>query len=445
MRLSRTVRFAAVSLALAVAMFLTAAVAVTRGSSGSASFVGRSPNADTAAELANPGDLSSTIAALQTRLRRLPADAGSWAALGSAYIQQARVSGDPSYYPKAAGALHRSMEIEPERNAQALTGLAALAAGRHEFGRALSLARRSRGINPFSAVNQGMLVDALVELGRYRTATDACQRMLDLKPAVPSYARASYLFELRGDLRGARYAMRRALAIAYSADDRAFAYFQLGELAWNSGRVEAAGRLYRAGLDADPSYVPLLYGRAKVEAATGRSQRAVRDFQTVVDRYPSPSYVIEYADLLDSLGRGRLAAQQRTLLRAQQRIFSAAGVNLDLELALYDADHGQAAEALSSARRAFKQRQSVFVEDALAWALHANGRDHAALSHAEHAARIGTRSALLAYHRGMIERSLGMDSAARESLRTALRTNPFFSWTLAPRARQALATMGGAP
>jgi tetratricopeptide (TPR) repeat protein len=236
--------------------------------------------------------------------------------------------------------------------------------------------------------------------------------------------------------------MRRALAIAYSADDKAFAYFQLGELAWNSGNVPAARRLYRQGLDADPSYVPLLYGRAKVEAATGWTDRAVRDYQTVVDRYPSPTYVIDYADLLDSLGRDRLAAQQRVLLRAQERIFRAAGVNLDLELSLYDADHGLAAAALVSARRAFAERQSVFVEDAFAWALHRNGHNQAALRHAEHAARIGTRSALLAYHRGMIERSLGQTTAAASSLHEALRLNPHFSWTLAPRARATLAAIG---
>jgi tetratricopeptide (TPR) repeat protein len=441
-RLSRTVRFAALSLLLAVAMFLTAAVAVTRGSSGSASSIGRSPGAATAAELANPGDLSSTISALQTRLRRIPNDAGSWAALGSAYIQQARVTGDPSFYPKAAGSLHRSLDVQPDGNAPALTGLAALAAGRHDFRHALSLARQSQAINAYSSVNQGMLVDALVELGRYQRATHALQRMLNLKPAVPSYARASYLFELRGDLHGTRYAMRRALAIAYSADDKAFAYFQLGELAWNSGDLPAARRLYGQGLEADPSYVPLLYGRAKVEAATGRADRAVRDYQTVVDRYPSPTYVIDYADLLDSLGRHRLAAQQRVLLRAQERIFRAAGVNLDLELSLYDADHGRAAAALVSARRAFAERQSVFVEDAFAWALHMNGHNEAALRHAEHAARIGTRSALLAYHRGMIERSLGQTSAAARSLHEALRLNPHFSWTLAPKARATLAAIG---
>jgi tetratricopeptide (TPR) repeat protein len=441
MRLSRTARFATLSLALAVAMFLIAAISVTRGSRGSAS-AGRSPTDTVAGELANPGDLSSTISSLQERLHRLPTDAGSWAALGSAYIQQARVTGDPSFYAKAAGSLHRSLAEQPDRNGPALTGLAALAAGRHEFGHALALARQSQSINPYNSVNQGVLIDALVELGRYPQATHACQRMLDLKPAVPSYTRASYLFELRGDVRGARFAMRKALEIGYSADDRAFAYFQLGELAWNTGAIDAAGRLYEQGLDEDPSYVPLLYGKAKVEAASGDTTQAVHDFQTVVDRYPSPVYVIEFADLLDSLGRASRADDQRALLRAQEQIFRAAGVNLDLELALYDADHGRALAALVSARRAFGERQSVFVEDAYAWALHMNGRDHEALEHSDNAARIGTQSALLAYHRGMIERSLGMITRARDSLRGALRINPHFSWTLAPKARAAVDAIG---
>jgi len=63
------------------------------------------------------------------------------------------------------------------------------------------------------------------------------------------------------------------------------------------------------------------------------------------------------------------------------------------------------------------------------------------LRHAEHAARIGTRSALLEYHRGMIERSLSQTAAAARSLREALRINPHFSWTLAPKARATLAAI----
>jgi tetratricopeptide (TPR) repeat protein len=443
MRTTSALRLGLLALGLAVAMFATAAILGTAGARSKAPPSTGRALVSSPSELANPGDLSASIAALQVRLHRLPTDADSWSALGSAYIQQARVTGDPSYYGKAAGALERSLAERPDDNAAALTGEAALAAARHDFALALTLARRSQRVDRFSSVNQGMLVDALVELGRYRAATTAVQRMLNLKPAVPSYSRASYIFELRGDLKGARYAMLQAVDIAFSADDKAFALFQLGELAWNSGNLPAAGRLYARGYRLDPTYVPLLYGTAKVEAAEGRTRQGVRDFQTVVNRYPSPTYVIEYLDLLRSLGMHAAARRQEALVSVQERLFRAAGVNLDLELALYDADHGRPGRALAEARKAFAERRSIFVEDALAWALHVNGHDRAALGHARHAARIGTRSALLAFHRGMIERALGQTAEATASLRQALQINPYFSPVLAPRARLALARMRG--
>jgi tetratricopeptide (TPR) repeat protein len=439
----RTLRLAIGALALALALFLTAAVVTTRENTEPAPTPPGQSVVVSAVELANPGDLSSTIASLQVRLKRLPTDSASWASLGAAYIQQARVTGDPSYYAKAAGVLRRSLQEQPDDNAVALTGQAALAAARHDFGRALRLARASRQINRFSSVNQGMLVDALVELGRYDQALRAARRMVNLKPAVPSYTRVSYLYELRGDLVGARFAMRRALAIAYSDDDRAFTLFELGELAWDSGNVRRAAALYRQGIRLDHDFVPLLYGRAKVEAARGDVGAALRDFQTVVDRYPSPTYVIEYADLLTSLGRAHAAGEQRQLIRAQQQIFEAAGVNLDLELSLYDADHGRPRAALAGARSAYTERRGIFVEDALAWALYVNGRDRLALEHSRHAARLGTQNALLAFHRGMIEHSLGLDRAAQRSLRGALDINPFFSPVFAPQAERMLDVLQG--
>lgn len=438
---SHAFRLGLLAVGLAVVMFVTAGILGTSGSRMQSTTPAGPTLASSPSELANPGDLSSTISALQARLKRLPSDAESWSVLGSAYIQQARVTGDPSYYSKASGALTRSFEERPVSNSTALTGEAALAAGLHDFGRALQMARRSQRIDRFSSVNEGVLVDALVELGRYPAATKAAQRMVDLKPSVPSYTRASYIFELRGDVMGARFAMRRAIDIAYSPDDKAFVLFQLGELAWNRGQLRAAGHLYAQGIRLDSSYVPLLYGKAKVEAAQGKTDKAVEDFQTVVDRYPSPTYLIEYADLLTSLGLPAAARRQEDLVAAQQQIFKTAGVNLDLELSLYDADHGRPRQALTSARRAFADRRSIFVEDAYAWALHVNGKDRAALAHTRHADRLGTRSALLAFHTGMVQKSLGMRAAATASLREALAINPYFSPIFGPLARRALSVL----
>ena len=61
----------------------------------------------------------------------------AFASLGLAYVQQARVTADPSYYPKAQGVLERSLGLERSDNFAAMVGMAALAAARHDFAGAL--------------------------------------------------------------------------------------------------------------------------------------------------------------------------------------------------------------------------------------------------------------------------------------------------------------------
>jgi tetratricopeptide (TPR) repeat protein len=260
----------------------------------------------------------------------------------------------------------------------------------------------------------------------------------DLKPSVPSFTRVSYSFELRGDPKQARKALERALEVASTPSDISYALHYLGELAWNSGDVDAAAERYVEGLRHDPSYVPLIAGMAKVAAARGEIEAALARYAEVVSRRPEPSYVIAYADLLASLGREEEAEQQYAVVAATQRLFESQGVNVDLELAVYEADHGRSESALAIAEAEWERRRSVHTEDAYAWALHVGGRHREALDHAKAAAALGTHSASFAYHRGMIEQSLGMDGAAEASLRRALETNPHFSPLQAPRAEAAL-------
>jgi hypothetical protein len=84
--------------------------------------------------------LAESIARDQQRLRTLPGDYETWAALGLAYVVRARVTADPSLYPKAEGALRRSLEVHKNDNSAALVGLGALANARHEFAAARTFA-----------------------------------------------------------------------------------------------------------------------------------------------------------------------------------------------------------------------------------------------------------------------------------------------------------------
>lgn len=381
------------------------------------------------------------LAALQDRLRRVPKDYNAWASLGLAYVQQARITADPSYYPKADGALARSLQIEPKDNYLALLGQGATAAARHDFAAALGLAQRAAVINPQASAVYGVMGDALIELGRYDEAFRAIQRMLDLSPDTGSLARGSYTWELRGNYSLARENLERARDEASGRSDMAFADYYLGELAFNSGNLAVARADYEVGLRADPSYLPLRAGLAKVLAARGETAAALAAYKTVTDELPQPGYLIEYGDLLAAAGRSAEAAEQYELVRVEEKLFQSQGVNTDLELALFDADHGRPAQALLTARAERGRRDSVAVDDALAWALHAVGRDREALVEAKHAARLGFRSASFAYHRGVIEAALGMRSAAIRDLRLALSINPHFSPLQAPLARSQLAEL----
>lgn len=387
--------------------------------------------------------LTKAIDAAQVRLRTLPKDDQTWAQLGSAYVQQARVTGDPSYYPKAQGALERSLVLKPANNVAAMVGQGSLANARHEFSQARDWGRKATAANPYQAGAYGVLADALTQLGDYTGADAAVQKMLDLQPGLSSFSRASYVFEQRGDTTQARDMLERALAEASDPADLAFCRYYLGELDFNSGDAAAASEQYRRGLLANPSSDALLAGRAKAEAALGRTDAAVVDYATVVGRLPLPEYVLEYAKLLDSLGRAAEAKAQFALLTSIQQLFTANGVVDDLTSAEVEADHGSPAEAVKHARAEWGRRQSVLVADALGWALHRAGQDEEALTYAVRANGLGWQNATFAYHLGMIELSLGRRDAARGHLSDALRINPHFDRVQAPKATAALNSLGG--
>ena len=385
--------------------------------------------------------IEQTITKLQSHLESVPNDYPAWATLGLAYVQQAKITINSDYYPRAQGSFEQSRRINDVDNFLAYAGLSALASARHDFAAAEAEARKGLTINPSSAVLYGALGDALVQLGRYDEADDAIAKMASLRPDTSSYSRQSYLRELRGDIDGARTLMRQALDVAPTPSDRAFALFYLGELDFNAGDANGALALYRQALAASPTDVQSLAGKAKAEAALGQHLTAIDDYTTVVSRAPEPGLVFEFGVFLESIGRTAEARAQYEIVDTTQRLFEANGVEPDASMTLFHVARGQPAIALSNAERGIGTRPFVAMHDAYAWALHANGRDSEALVEVQRALQLGTRSALTHYHAGMINLSLGRADAARIELATALRINPFFDPLAAPIARQTLTNL----
>jgi tetratricopeptide (TPR) repeat protein len=417
-RLARLVLTAGLVAALAGGLTLAAAVTMD-GRPGPAP-PGSGPVPATAFEQLSSASLTAGISQLQQHLRAQPRDATGWATLGLSYVEQARLTADPAYYPKAAAALAEALRVRPDDNDAAYAGLAALAAARHDFGTALREADRALAINPFGARALASRIDALVELGRYPAAMAAARHADGIAPGIPVFTRLAYVSELYGRTAEARRVLDLALTSASDPGDLAYVHAQLGELAWSQGQVRRADGEFAAALQADPGYLAAVEGQARVRAATGDMADALRDLQTLVNRLPLPGYLTEYGEMLTSAGRPAEAARQYVVARTWVRLARTSGVATDLETALFAADHGDKAEALRAARAEWARRHSVHVADALAWALHVNGKDAEALRYAELANGLGYRNALFRYHEGMIEKALGRTADSRRGLTAAL-------------------------
>ena len=416
---------------LAVALAFAAAVAVfsaTRGGERAAA----GPPAVDAPTLRPDLDTDAAVRRLQAAVR---GGAPREAELAAAYLQKARESGDPSFYVRADGVLRRALARGPADPAE-LAEAAALAAGRHDFRAAERLARRARALAPDSTGAYPVLVDALVELGRYGEAERTLQRMIDLKPNLAGYARVSYFRELTGDLDGAAEALRLAIAAGGPvAENVAYVQSLLGSLELGRGRLARARRAFAAALVAVPGHAPALAGRARLAARAGDLRGAIRRWRALVARLPLPEYAI-------ALGEAELAAGLRTagrrdlaLVPVQQRLLAEAGVDTDVELAIYEADHGDPRRAVALAREAWAAAPSVRSADALGWALTRSGDRGAGLRWARRALRLGSLDPTFRYHAGI---AAGATPEGRRDLRLALRHGLGAYPLHANRARAAL-------
>lgn len=410
--------------------------------------VSRAMMATAAGSPASLSDLTALMGDRQAWVGTHPSDAQSWAVLGSAYVEWGRRAPDPAYYTRAEQALKRSLDVQPgdRGNEAAWVGLASLANARNDFVTAKKWGETVRARLPKQWTVYPELIDAYNGLGDLKSATTAVERYAALRAGVPSLGLTAQMYRDRGWREDALATAQDAANRARTPAEKAACLSRLGELAWERGEPEEAVAQYGAALRTDRAHHASLAGRARALAALGRTDEAQRDYQAALAKSPRPEYMLELGELYESLGLDGDSVNQYTRLRKALSRAGTQGVDETLLLGRFEAAHGDADAAAEQLRAEWDRgHRSAAVADALGWALHRSGDSDSALEYARKAVDSGGRNASYAYHLGMVQRALRDFGPARRNLEEALRTNPQFSPLDAPRAQEALDTIGLPP
>jgi predicted Zn-dependent protease len=401
-----------------------------------------------------PTGTSHAIQTAQSIAARNPKDAQAYAALGAAYFQRARETGDVADYQLAEDSLNKSLDlVSADFSADAALGtMAEVCMGEHRFADALHYAQNALSLGTGDVSPFAIVGDAYADMGEYEKAADAYGRLtprdMTLAPraAYARDSRLSYLKFIHGDTSAAISLMKTAITEGVEAqlqsENLAWLYYELGEYETQAGDAAAADAAYLQALNIHPGDYRALAALAKLRANHGRYAEAIVLYQKALAVVPMPLYIAELGDLYAISGNQAEADKQYALVKYIGLLGHINQILHNRDLALFDADHDRnLGEALDLAQKELEVRHDVYTWDALAWALYKNGKMTEAANASERALKFGTRDPLLLFHAAMIAEGLGHREQARNEMKQALQINSHFDLIYANTAQQKLASL----
>ena len=255
--------------------------------------------------------------------------------------------------------------------------LAAVLLSQHRFGDAIAEANKAMAADPRDAWNYGAVGDGYMELGDYARAFEAFDRMGQLQPGPPAYARTAYALEIKGDLEGALEYMRRA-ADGTSPNDpesQAWHFTQVGDLLLQLGRVPQARLEYERADATFPGHPMAVVGLARVKMVDGDLKAARLMLQSQLAKTATPDLAGAVGDLSSAIGDATAADQYYQMAEQIERAAWGNGLRQPQVLARILSERpGRAAEAVALAEEAARSRADIFTMDTLAWAYFKNGQ-----------------------------------------------------------------------
>ncbi|MFM8532100.1 MAG: tetratricopeptide repeat protein [Acidimicrobiia bacterium] len=349
-------------------------------------------------------ELTSTVTAMTQRLAKNPTDGKAVVSLSNALIRLQRVNNDGRAAIAAEEHLRAFLKAAPGHyDAQRMLGAVLLS--QHRFGDAIAVANAAMAIGPRDAWNYGVVGDGYLELGDYDKAFAAFDRMGQLQPGPPAYARTAYALELKGDLEGALDDMQKAAdgTSPNDAESQAWHFTQVGDLLFKLRRLPLARIEYERAEETFPGHPLAVAGRARIGMADGDVAGARLMLQSQLAKTATPDLASAIGELSLALGDPSAADQYFQMAEQIERGAWGNGLRQPQTLArLLSERPGRDQEAVALAEEAARSRSDIFTMDTLAWAYFKSGRVADAQAASTRALRTGSRDARIRCHAEVI-------------------------------------------
>jgi tetratricopeptide (TPR) repeat protein len=349
-----------------------------------------------AAALLPAAELSSNSTTPAERAIAVARQSSSSIDLARALVRRHRETEDPKFLADAETALQPVFKSDAESfDGSKVRVMIHLARGEYET--AAALARTLNKRIPDDALVYGLMADAYMALGDYAEAEKQAQWMINLRRAnLGGMTRGALLRELFGDIDGATEWLTSSyrLTSAGESEERAWLLTQAARMNFSIGKLDFAAKYLAQAQTQFPGHPLALRYQAELLLREKKTQEAL----DVIDRLPAQPRRV----WLKALATGDFAAFTR---EAEARL--AAPDNLNRELSIYYSDiANRPADALRVAQVEARRRQDIYTLDALAWALHKNGRSAEAKREIEKALKVGTKDAGILAHAAAITPSI---------------------------------------
>jgi tetratricopeptide (TPR) repeat protein len=364
--------------------------------------------------------LDAKIEALRDEVQRDPQNGTLLLTLGTQHLRKALQTGDPRSSASAGAAIDKARKLLND-SPDLLLAAANLALSQHRFLDARALAERVHGLTPNRVEAIIPLIDANIETGRYDQASLLLEKAMLLRPSVAALSRRSYFRQLHGDLSGSEADMRQAVqAAANGSLDQAAALGYLGDVQMERGRIPQAMRAYDRALTIEPKMPHAVIGRARIDLLRDDVRAAANRLDALIAATPNPAAIALRAEIARTVGDGASAKANDALLDATVKLSEASGSVIDSEFSVMLADRGDATRAVDIARKAYRERQTMFTADALAWSLHQAGKSTEALSFAQEAIATNPSIGTIRAHAALVFDATGDRVLARREARLGL-------------------------